>query len=90
MSRWDEDRARMLASLRRIEGQVRGVMAMIEKEKECEQVVQQFAAVRKAMDRAFFEMLSCATRRDLAELGIKSAKAEERLTHMTSLMAKYG
>jgi len=90
MKDWREDKAQMLARLKRIEGQVRGVAAMIEKEDECERVVQQFTAVRKAMDRAFFDLMSCVTRRELAELGIKDRRAEERLEKVTSLLARYG
>ena len=90
MSSWKDDKSRMLARLRRIEGQVRGVAAMVEREDECEQVVQQFAAVRKAMDKAFFDMMSCVTRRELEAFGLKDSKIENRLTHVTALLAKYG
>lgn len=87
---WQEDRRNTLLRLRRIEGQVRGVIAMIEKDTDCEAVVQQFAAVRKALDRAFFDLLSCVTRRELADLGIRNASARARLAKVTSLLARYG
>lgn len=90
MSDWTEDKANMMARLRRIEGQVRGVTAMIDAEQDCEKVVQQFAAVRKAMDRAFFDLMSCVTRRELEELGLNSAQAEARLLKVTKLLARYG
>ncbi len=80
----------MLDRLRRIEGQVRGIIGMIEAEGECEPVVQQFAAARKAMDRAFFDLMACVTKRELAELGIDDAKAESRIDAVTALLAKYG
>ena len=38
--------------LRRIEGQVRGVLKMMEDEKSCKEVVSQLAAVRNAVDKA--------------------------------------
>ena len=87
---WQQDKKKMLNRLRRIEGQIRGVAGMIEKEEECEAVVQQFAAVRKAMDRAFFDLMSCVTRRELAELGIVDPKAQKRLDAVTALLARYG
>ena len=90
MTDWNEDKASLLARLRRIEGQVRGVSAMIEAEQNCEKVVQQFAAVRKAMDRAFFDLMSCVTRRELDELGLASGEAGERLAKVTQLLARYG
>jgi len=87
---WQQDKKKMLDRLRRIEGQIRGVTGMIEKEEECEAVVQQFAAVRKAMDRAFFDLMSCVTKRELAELGIVDAKAQGRLDAITALLVRYG
>lgn len=38
--------------LKRIEGQVRGVLRMMEEEKECKDVITQLSAVRSAVDRA--------------------------------------
>lgn len=38
--------------LRRMEGQLRGVMNMIEHSKDCRDVVTQLSAVRSAVDRA--------------------------------------
>jgi len=37
--------------LRRIEGQVRGILQMMENEKTCKEVVTQLSAVRSAVDR---------------------------------------
>ena len=90
MSDWKDDKQKMLNRLGRIEGQIRGVTAMIEREDDCEKVVQQFAAVRKAMDRAFYDLMACVTKRELAEIGIKNPKAEARLDQVTALLAKYG
>lgn len=38
--------------LRRVEGQIRGVLRMIEEEKPCKEVVSQLSAVRNATDKA--------------------------------------
>ncbi len=45
--------------LKRIEGQVRGLIVMIESGRPCEDVAQQMAAARKAMDKSFFRMMAC-------------------------------
>lgn len=90
MSDWDESKAQVLARLRRAEGQVRAVVAMVEREDDCERVAQQLSAARKALDRAFFDLVACMTRRELAALGIEQGAARERLTHMTDLLARYG
>ncbi|MFD0673241.1 metal-sensitive transcriptional regulator [Cohnella sp. GCM10027633] len=38
--------------LKRIEGQVRGVLKMMEEEKHCKDVVGQMSAIRSALDKA--------------------------------------
>jgi DNA-binding FrmR family transcriptional regulator len=42
----------VLRRLRRVEGQVRGVLKMMEEGKSCKEVVSQLSAVRSAVDRA--------------------------------------
>ncbi|WP_028400283.1 metal-sensitive transcriptional regulator [Ectobacillus panaciterrae] len=37
--------------LKRIEGQIRGVLRMLEEEKDCKEVVTQLSAARSAIDR---------------------------------------
>ena len=54
----------MDARLARIEGQVRAVRRMIGEDEPCEDIAQQLAAARKALDRAFFEMVSCMIREE--------------------------
>ena len=46
--------------LKRIEGQVRGLIDMVESGRPCEDVAQQMSAVRKAMDKAFYRMMACS------------------------------
>lgn len=53
-------RRALVLRLKRVEGQLRGVQAMVERGEDCEAVAQQLAAARKALDRAFFELMSCA------------------------------
>ena len=38
--------------IKRAEGQMRGILAMMESEKDCSDVVTQFSAVRSSIDRA--------------------------------------
>ncbi|MFD1394505.1 metal-sensitive transcriptional regulator [Kroppenstedtia eburnea] len=42
----------MKKRLRRVEGQLRGVLRMMEEEQPCKDVVSQLSAVRSAVDRA--------------------------------------
>lgn len=87
---WIEDRKRVTARLKRAEGQIRGVCGMIERDEDCEKVAQQLAAARKALDKAFFDVMSCATRRALSEASVDQPKLLQELTHLNQLLVRYG
>lgn len=44
--------------LRRAEGQIRGVIAMLEQGRDCAEVVTQLAAVSRALDKAGFKIIA--------------------------------
>lgn len=48
--------------LRRAEGQIRGVIAMLESGRDCVDVVTQLAAVSRALDRAGFKIIATGLR----------------------------
>lgn len=52
----------VLHRLRRAQGQLAGVIAMVEQNRECRDVVIQLAAVSKALDRAGFKMVASGLR----------------------------
>ncbi len=90
MQDWGANKSKVLARLRRVEGQVRAVSAMVEREEECEQVVQQLAAARKALDRAFFDLMACVTQKELTEAGVQQPEVLSRLAELNQLLARYG
>lgn len=51
-------RADLHRRLRRIEGQVRGITAMLDEERECRDIVTQIAAATKALEQVGFKMLA--------------------------------
>lgn len=55
----NETETEMQLRLRRIEGQIRGIIGMLADGKSCEQVVTQILAARAAMDRVAIEVLKC-------------------------------
>jgi DNA-binding FrmR family transcriptional regulator len=61
-----------LQRLRRIEGQLGGIIRMIEQGRDCEQVVQQLAAVGRAVDRVGLRLMASQLRECLAD--VDSAK----------------
>lgn len=52
-----EEKGRVIARLRRIEGQVRGLARMIEEEDPCEEVLTQVMAARSALDQAALQVI---------------------------------
>ena len=81
-------RGALVMRLKRIEGQLRGIQAMIEAGEDCEKVVQQISASRHALDKAFFNVLACAIESEPA--GPAKASAERRLRQAAELLAKFG
>ena len=79
----------LISRLRRIEGQLRGIQSMIERDENCEQVLQQMAAARRALERAFFATVACAY-----EMEASAQEANDnviRKMHTVSeLLVKYG
>jgi len=83
-----EHQRSVVLRLRRAEGQIRGVMRMIESGESCDNVAQQLAAVRNALDRAFFEMMACSLECEIVETtGVNST--HERVSELLRLISKY-
>jgi DNA-binding FrmR family transcriptional regulator len=59
--------APVLNRLRRAQGQLAGVIGMIENERDCADVVTQLAAVSRALDRAGFKIVASGLRQCLAD-----------------------
>ncbi len=81
----------LIHRLKRVEGQLRGIQAMIENGADCEAVTQQLSASRRALDKAFFNVLACAIQQ-VGEGPNASGKAalDKRLEHAAALLAKFG
>jgi DNA-binding FrmR family transcriptional regulator len=58
----EESIAAVLNRLRRAQGQLAGVISMIEQNRECKDVVTQLAAVSRALDRAGFKIVASGLR----------------------------
>jgi DNA-binding FrmR family transcriptional regulator len=83
----DASKRAMDARLARVEGQVRGVRRMIAGHEDCEHIALQLAAARKALDRAFYEMVSCMIRTD-APAG--AAARREHAKKVADILARFG
>lgn len=81
-----EDMEPVVKRLRRANGQLVGVLKMIEEGRECGDVVTQLAAVSKAIDRAGFAMIAAGLEQCLNE-GETAAGARKRLQRMFMALA---
>ncbi len=81
-----QQRDAMLKRLARVEGQIRGIQAMIRREEDCEAVAQQFSAARKALDRAYQEMLVCLVEEAVLN---PASDSEETLARVRAIFTKY-
>lgn len=75
--------------LSRIEGQIRGIRRLIEEDADCDKVAQQMAAARKALDKAFHEMLACMVEQDVL-CARTPGEAETTMAHIRGLLSRYG
>lgn len=69
----EEAIAGVLNRLRRAQGQLAGVIAMIEDGRDCKDVVTQLAAVSKALDRAGFKIVATGLRECLTGTGTEQS-----------------
>jgi DNA-binding FrmR family transcriptional regulator len=75
----DESTAPVVNRLKRAQGQLAGVIRMLEEGRDCEDVVTQLAAVSKALDRAGFSLIAGGLKeclRDEVDDGVDTAKME--------------
>jgi DNA-binding FrmR family transcriptional regulator len=72
----DADLAAVLNRLRRVQGQLGGVIAMIEQGRSCKEVVTQLAAASKALHRAGFTIIATGVRDCIDPSGHKSGYAD--------------
>lgn len=79
----------LILRLKRVEGQLRGIQAMIEEGRDCEKVAQQLSASRRALDKAFFNVLACAIQAEPEAAGGKPG-VEKRLKSAAELLARFG
>ncbi|MEO6354018.1 MAG: metal-sensing transcriptional repressor [Oxalobacteraceae bacterium] len=87
----DEQKKDLLNRLARVEGQVRGVRKLLAKAvvpDDCDGVAQQMAAARKALDRAFVNLLTSAMVSHTS--GSTSLEdAAERAKHLSEMLNKF-
>ncbi|MGB0591855.1 MAG: metal-sensitive transcriptional regulator [Myxococcota bacterium] len=87
-----DEKKKMLARLKRIEGQVAGIHRMVESETYCVEVLHQFSAVQGALSKAAQVMLSAHLESCVHEAIIEGAESERRakLEELVELFRRFG
>jgi DNA-binding FrmR family transcriptional regulator len=84
----NESQRDVINRLKRIEGQIRGLIDMVQAGRSCEEVAQQMAAARKAMDKAFYRMMACSLMEAVAESAIEGSAMRD-VERSTRILEKY-
>ena len=82
-------RRQIITRLARIEGQVRGIQGMISDNCSCEQVALQLSAARRALDKAFYEMIVCSLNSHVDGAGDKD-DVRASTKELARLLSKFG
>lgn len=85
----EESRRDLVLRLKRVEGQIRGVQGMVEDGADCEEIAQQLTAARKALDRAFYELMACAIKHPQFSANQRE-RQEARIERLARVLAKLG
>ena len=83
----DEARRELVLRLKRAEGQIRGVQNMIAGGEDCEKIAQQLSAARKALDKAFYELMACAIQHPQFSANQRE-RHDARIERLTRVLAR--
>jgi DNA-binding FrmR family transcriptional regulator len=81
------NRTRVLARLRRIEGQVRGIARMVEDDRYCIDVLTQVSAARAALEGVALELLTDHTAHCVAE-AISAGNGDDKVAELNGAVAR--
>ncbi len=87
-SRYRRDNDALLARLRRIEGQVRGVQRMVEEDRYCVDILVQLAAIRSAVGAVGHSLLETHVRGCVAG-ALKSGDGEAAIDELLDVFSKF-
>lgn len=79
---------KVINRMKRIEGQVRGLIRMMEEEKNCREVVTQMTAVRNAVDRTVALVVSMNLEQCIRENKDNENQSEELIREAVNLLVK--
>lgn len=87
-SRFRRDNAALLARLRKIEGQVRGVQRMVEEDRYCVDILVQLAAIRSAVGAVGQSLLASHVRGCVAG-ALRSGDGDAAVTELLEVFSQF-
>ncbi len=82
------DKAKIMARLRRMEGQVRGVQRMVEEDRYCIDVVTQLSAIQAALDKVALSLLDDHARHCMQGKGTVDADPSEQVNELMGAVGR--
>ncbi|MCG7334603.1 metal-sensitive transcriptional regulator [Sporosarcina sp. ACRSM] len=74
--------------VKRMEGQLRGILKMMEEDKDCKEVITQLSAVRSAVDRTIGVIVSSNLVECVQEAEQNGVKTDELIKEAVNLLVK--
>lgn len=74
--------------IKRMEGQIRGILKMMEEKKECKDVITQLSAVRAAVDRTIGVVVSANLVECVVEAEKSGGQTDELIKEAVNLLVK--
>lgn len=84
-----QSRDAMLKRLARVEGQIRGVQRLINEDADCEKVAQQMTAARRALEKAYHEMVGCLIEDEIFDQKANARSTAEAMENIRTIIGKY-
>lgn len=84
-----QDKRELAVRLARIEGQIRAIREMIEREESCELVAQQLAAAREALNKAFSELIARTIEHNCLGKRMNEPGTRAKLLTLVRILTRY-
>ncbi|SDJ78938.1 metal-sensing transcriptional repressor [Salimicrobium halophilum] len=86
--RTDEEKAKVLNRLKRIEGQVRGIQKMVEEDRYCVDILVQISAIDSALNKVGHSLMERHTHHCVAD-AVKKGEGEEAIDELMKVMKHF-
>lgn len=88
MAAYEADKDKILARLRRIEGQTRGLQRMLEDDKYCIDILTQISSVQSALEQVSLLLMENHMRGCVTE-AVQQGNGEEKIVEMMDVIKRY-